>query len=102
MGIPWKISVDLDGVLCKSCPIEKYPVAEPIKENIEKCNKLYDMGHFIQIYTARSWAKYDLTIDWLKKHGVKFHILVLGKLLCHASIDDRNYTFDEIIERLSK
>lgn len=94
--------MDLDGTLCKSCPPEKYSVAEPIKENIEKVNKLYNMGHTIQIYTARSWINYDLTIDWLKRHGVKFHIVVLGKMLCHANIDDLNYTFDGLIERLSK
>ena len=102
MREPWKINVDLDGTLCESTSPDRYAYAKPKVDEIAKCNKLHEMGHFIQIYTARSWAMYDLTIRWLLQNGVKFDILVCGKLLGHANIDDMNCTFEELIERLSK
>jgi len=97
---PWKLAVDLDGVLAKSGPREKYPQAIPIRENIDKVNKLVMAGHTIFIYTARSWGDYDLTLEWLNKNGVKFNQLVCGKLLAHMYMDDLNNTLDGAIERL--
>jgi hypothetical protein len=98
---PWIISVDLDGLLCKSCSSDKYPNAEPIVENINKVNVLYDLGHRIIIYTARGWYLYDITSEWLGRKQVKYNQLVMGKLYAHAYLDDLNYTLDEIVEKVS-
>lgn len=97
---PWIIAVDLDGVLCKSTPQEKYSQAQPIKENINRVNKLHEKGHRIIIHTARGWFLYDLTAKWLISNGVEFDQLVMGKLYAHCYIDDLSFTFDEIDERL--
>jgi len=99
---PWIIAVDLDGTLCKSISPDKYAEAKPIQENIDKSNRLAEMGHRIFIYTSRSWATYDLTENWLKRHGVKYEALMMGKLLGHMYIDDHNYTFEGAIDRLKE
>ena len=100
MNKPWTISVDLDGVLAKSTSPDNYEHAQPIRENIEKVNRLFDAGHKIIIYTARGWFNYDLTERWLKKCNVKYSQIVCGKLYCHAYIDDLNETLDSIMEKL--
>jgi len=97
---PWILAIDLDGILAKPISSDKYEVAIPISENIEKVNKLFDLGHRIMIYTARGWFLYDLTEKWLKKNNVKYTQLVMGKLYCHANVDDMNYTLEEITEKL--
>lgn len=97
---PWILSIDLDGVLAKPTSPDKYEVAQPIVENIEKVNKLFDHGHRIVINTARGWFAYDLTERWLKKYNVKYSQLVMGKVYAHCYVDDMNYSLDEILEKL--
>ena len=97
---PWIIAVDLDGVLCRSVAPEKYHLALPIQENIDKVNRLHERGNRIIIHTARGWYNYDLTMKWLVTHGVEFDQLVMGKLYAHAYIDDLSFTLDEITEKL--
>ena len=96
----WIISIDLDGVLCKACPPEKYQQAEPIRENINKINILHELGHRIIVYTARGWFQYDMTKNWLDKSGVKYSQLVMGKLYCHAFIDDLSTDLDSLLKKL--
>jgi hypothetical protein len=95
----WTFSIDLDGVLCVSGPPEKYPIASPIKENINKVNALYDKGYNIIVHTGRSWGSYDLTKTWLVKNGVKHTELVMGKVVAHYYIDDRNASLDYVINK---
>jgi len=42
-------------------------------------NKWYDQGHIITFLTARTTEHYQITHDWLTKHGFKFHALMVGK-----------------------
>ena len=82
-----------------------YKSALPIKSNIKKLNKLYDEGNYILIYTARfmgrsnenaSEAKkrgYSMTIRQLKKWGVKFHKLLMGKPSYDIIIDDKSINY---------
>jgi len=99
---PWIIAVDLDGILCMTCPLDKYAQAKPIKENIDKVNKLHEQGHRIVIHTARGWFQYDMTIRWLVSNGVEFDQLVMGKFYAHAYIDDLNYSLDDIIKKVTE
>ena len=95
----WTVSIDLDGVLAQNVPPENYPIAKPIQENIDKVNKLYDKGWRVVIYTGRGWYKYDITVEWLRKRGVKYHELVMGKLVAHYYIDDLNSTLDDVLQK---
>lgn len=92
------VAVDMDGVLCEAVPWWNYANAKPIKENIEKVNRLYDMGYGIWVYTSRFECDREVTERWLKEHGVKYHRLVMGKSWATHYIDDRAFkTFDDIL-----
>ena len=84
--------IDIDGVLCTNTEGE-YEDAKPYPEVIEKVNKLYDEGHRIILYTARGSTT---GIDWrqvtekqMRKWGVRYHELVLGKPTAHVYVDDK-------------
>ena len=75
-----------------------YYKARPIVINIEKINKLYDEGHTITYWTARSSVSVHmreeytkLTIDQLNEWGCKFHDVQVGNkppydmLICDKS-----------------
>jgi|TARA_R110001592_G_scaffold290818_1_gene560021 hypothetical protein len=88
------IYVDIDETICVSPENRDYSLATPIKENIEKINKLYDSGDTIVYWTARGTGS---GIDWRKvteeqfiKWGVKHHDLKLGKPIYDLFIDDKN------------
>ena len=95
----WTVSVDLDGILAMPVKPEFYSTAQPIQENINKVNLLYDRGWRVVIHTGRGWFNYDMTTEWLKKRGVKYHELVMGKLVAHYYVDDRNSTLEEVLKR---
>jgi|Deesub1362B_J571_1020462.scaffolds.fasta_scaffold04738_3 uncharacterized HAD superfamily protein len=85
------IAVDLDGVLCEEggWDVKDFLEREPIIENIEKVNKLFDQGHIIVIYTARREEDRYWTEAWLKEHGVKYDFLVLEKLRFDYYVDEK-------------
>ena len=89
------IYIDIDETICSHPYMEQtrddigdvltrnYAYAEPIVENIEKANKLYDEGHKIVYWTARG---HQTGIDWreltekqFEKWGVKYHELKFNK-----------------------
>jgi|TARA_R110002124_G_scaffold261522_1_gene427427 hypothetical protein len=88
------IYVDIDETICVSPESRDYSLATPIKENIEKINKLYDSGDTIVYWTARGtgsgidWRK--VTEEQFREWGVKHHDLKLGKPIYDLFIDDKN------------
>jgi len=82
---------DLDGVLCEEGDWrpEEMIKRKPIKENIEKVNKLFDMGNIIVIFTARLEEDRPVTEAWLKLNGVKYDYLVMGKPRFDVYVDER-------------
>ena len=76
-----KIYVDIDNTICKTK--ERYSKAKPIYENVIKINKLYNDGHEIIYWTARSSVTkinhYDLTLNQLKTWKCCFIIYLLVK-----------------------
>ena len=101
------IAVDLDETLCTGSKpyshlgIEKYKYCVPIRENVDKVNKLYEQGCEVIIYTSRGMGTlggdlgviyntlYEPTKKDLEKWGVKFHQLVFGKIYFDVLIDDK-------------
>ena len=93
------IYVDIDETICNSPNKPDYNNSTPIKENIEKANKLYDEGHEIIYWTARGT---QTGIDWsnvtkkqFKEWGVKYHDLKFGKPYYDLFIDDRAINNEE-------
>jgi len=53
--------------------------AELYPDALNTINKWYDKGHYICFFTSRTEEHRDYTETWLKKHGFKYHGLLMGK-----------------------
>ena len=74
--------IDIDGTICDDIPNEEpermvdcpyYPDA------LEVINQWYAEGHIITFFTSRTEAHREITEQWLKKCGFKYHGLLVGK-----------------------
>jgi CMP-N,N'-diacetyllegionaminic acid synthase len=85
--------IDIDGVVCTLVENCQYEKAQPIQENIDRINALYDAGHKIIFYTARGDITKrnltGLTMQQLEDWGVKHHRLVFGKPAADYYVDDK-------------
>ena len=88
-----KIVIDLDGTILEEKSKEEKAKSMPLPGAVEAVNKLYEMGHVITIYSARTNSDLELTLKQLKKYGIKYHCLVLGKPVGDMFIDDRAFVF---------
>lgn len=88
-----QLIIDMDGTICTEERTYSRSLAQPIEGAIEKINKLYDEGHTIVIYTARTWMEFEMTTHWLQTHQVKYHQLMMGKPIGDLWIDDRASQF---------
>jgi glycerol-3-phosphate cytidylyltransferase len=97
---------DLDNTLCNTVD-KDYDNSTPIQDMIDRVNYLHDNGHEILIFTARGMGKfkgdintvyntyYDKTESQLKKWGIKYNKLILGKPSFDFFIDDKNQKIDD-------
>ncbi|HEY0740060.1 MAG TPA: hypothetical protein VGD40_01310 [Chryseosolibacter sp.] len=100
-----QIIIDLDGTICTEEKTYSRSLAKPLPGAIENVNRLFSEGHIIIIYSARTWMEYEMTADWLKRHDVHFHQLVMGKPVGDLWIDDRAISFngwDNVPDQISK
>lgn len=85
--------VDIDGTITKQDVKNEdshlYPDVTPFEGSKEELNKLYDEGNKIVFFTARQGKDKDVTIEWLNKHGFKFHDIIMDK--------PRIYGYDEYV-----
>ena len=92
------IYVDIDETICITPEDRNYAKSIPIKQNIEKINKLYDDGNNIVYWTARgtqtgkNW--FQVTYNQLISWNAKFHELRMGKPNYDLFIDDKNINSD--------
>jgi hypothetical protein len=56
----------------------KYNCALPNKDEIKRCNELFDSNTII-LHTGRNWDKYEFTKKQMERFGIKYHELVMGK-----------------------
>ena len=90
-----QIIIDLDGTICTEEKTHSRCLAKPKKGAVAGINKLYDEGHTIIIYSARTWVEYEMTVSWLASHKIKYHQLMLGKPIGDVWIDDRALCFED-------
>jgi uncharacterized HAD superfamily protein len=99
-----QIIIDMDGTICSEEKTYSRCLAKPKENAIESINSLYDKGHIIIIYTARTWMEFEMTAAWLKNNNLKYHQLMMGKPIGDIWIDDRAITFnnnwDSVIKTL--
>ncbi len=75
--------IDIDGTICDNVRneegIEAMRKAKPYQNSIDRINKLYEEGHYICFFTARTDEHVAVTEEWLKSHAVKYHRLIVNK-----------------------
>lgn len=74
--------IDIDGTITDDCPNEepeRMVTAEPFLDARETINGWYDEGHIITYFSSRTDEHRVITEEWLKKHGFKYHYLLLNK-----------------------
>lgn len=77
--------VDLDGTCCEDIKNEDshlYATAEPLPNASKILNKWFDEGNIITFFTARESKDREVTENWLKEHGFKYHGLIMDKPRC--------------------
>ncbi|MBK8055081.1 MAG: phosphoheptose isomerase [Saprospiraceae bacterium] len=74
--------IDIDGTICDDVPNEepeRMGTCDVYPDALEICNKWYEEGHIITFFTSRTEEHREITEYWLKKHGFKYHGLLVGK-----------------------
>lgn len=74
--------IDIDGTICDDIPNEepeRMITAAVYPDALETLNRWYDEGHVIYFFTSRTEAHREITEEWLKKHGFKYHGMIVGK-----------------------
>lgn len=74
--------IDIDGTICDDIPNEepeRMLTAKLYPDALETINKWYNEGHVITFFTSRTEAHREVTEQWLKDNGFKYHGVVYGK-----------------------
>ncbi|MBL4704555.1 MAG: phosphoheptose isomerase [Flavobacteriales bacterium] len=74
--------IDIDGTVTEDIPNEepeRMGTCAPFPDALATLNKWYEQGHIITFFTSRTEAHREITETWLKKHGFKYHGMVMGK-----------------------
>ena len=74
--------IDIDGTVTEDVPNEepeRMSTCAPFADALEIINKWYDEGHIITFFTSRTEDHREVTEDWLTKHDLKYHGLLMGK-----------------------
>jgi hypothetical protein len=104
------IYVDIDKTICyipknrlnNNQKLIDYRDSIPIKKNIEKINKLFNIGHTVIYWTARgsltglNWE--NITYRQFKKWGVKYTSIKFQKPYYDMLIDDKAFKIEEVEE----
>jgi uncharacterized HAD superfamily protein len=74
--------IDIDGTICDDIPNEepeRMATAALYPDALETVNKWYNEGHIITFFTSRLEEHRDVTENWLKKNGFRYHGMLMGK-----------------------
>ena len=74
--------IDIDGTITEDVPNEepeRMATCLPFLDALKTCNSWYDEVHMICFFTSRTESHREVTQNWLKQHGFKYHSLLMGK-----------------------
>ena len=74
--------IDIDGTVCDDIPNEepeRMSTAKLYPDALVILNNWYEQGHCITFFTSRIEAHREVTENWLKDNGFKYHGLLMGK-----------------------
>lgn len=83
--LPYNIKnllIDIDGTITEDVPNEepeRMVTCLPFPDALKTINKWYEEGHIITFFTSRTDEHREVTENWLKQHGFKYHNLLLNK-----------------------
>jgi len=84
-GLPDNVKnflIDIDGTICDDIPNEepeRMKTANVYPDAKETINKWFEEGHIITFFTSRTEEHRELTDEWLKANGFRYHGLLVGK-----------------------
>lgn len=94
--------VDIDGTICENIRneegAERMRHAKPFAEVIDGINKLYDEGHYICYFTARTDEHRQATEEWMKENGIKHHLIIFNKPRKIGKFDEYHFIDDTRIK----
>ena len=97
-----RLIIDLDGTICSEEKQFSRALATPLVGAQVALQKLKSQGHTIIIYSARTWAEYEVTFAWLRDNQIPFDQLILGKPQGDYWIDDRALEFKDWTKIMEK
>ncbi|MBA3647065.1 MAG: phosphoheptose isomerase [Chitinophagales bacterium] len=74
--------IDIDGTITYDIPNEepaRMVSCQPYADALLTINRWYEEGHIIYFFSSRTESLRGITETWLKKHGFKYHGILLGK-----------------------
>ena len=74
--------IDIDGTITEDVPNEepeRMVTCEPFPDALETMSRWYEEGHILTFFTSRTEDHRDVTEQWLEKHGIRYHGLLMGK-----------------------
>jgi uncharacterized HAD superfamily protein len=74
--------IDIDGTITDDVPNEepeRMSTCLPYEGSVEIINSWFDEGHIITFFTSRTEEHREITEQWFKKFGLKYHNLLMNK-----------------------
>ena len=74
--------IDIDGTITDDVPNEepeRMVTCEPFPDALETMSRWYDEGHILTFFTSRTEEHREVTEQWLEKHEIRYHGLLMGK-----------------------
>jgi len=74
--------IDIDGTITDDVPNEepkRMSTCLPYTDSVKIINGWYDEGHVITFFTSRTEEHREVTEEWFKTHGFKYHNLLMNK-----------------------
>ncbi len=74
--------IDIDGTITEDIPNEepeRMITCKPYPGVVDTINRWHEAGHQICFFTSRTEDLRDITVEWLEKHGFKYHSILFGK-----------------------
>ena len=93
-----RIGIDIDGTLTVETKGLHFANRTPELDIIKKVNQYYDEGHIIILFSSRMESDREITKKWLKKYGVKYHVLMLDKPVFDIYVGDEVKTINQFLK----
>jgi len=74
--------IDIDGTITDDVPNEepeRMKTCNPYEGSVEMINNWFNSGHIITFFTSRTEEHRQVTEEWFKSHGFKYHGLLMNK-----------------------